>query len=96
MPITDTSSGATSPFRIYDIIVVIALQNTDREVADEFVAARDVRELDPATIEVTQDVVAQTDHEAYRCGVNLVSAILDAAGLVDQYSFGDVRLEVAR
>jgi 6-phosphogluconate dehydrogenase len=94
MPTTDTSSETTTPTGIYDIVVVITLQNTDREIADEFVAARDVRELDSGTIEVTQDVVARTDHEAYRCGVNLVSAILDAAGLVDQYNLGDVRLGV--
>ncbi|TKX37087.1 hypothetical protein EXE51_08440 [Halorubrum sp. CGM5_25_10-8B] len=96
MPTTDTSSGAPSCTQIYDVVVVIALQDTDRELADEFVAARDVRELNPATIEVTQNVVARTDHEAYRCGVNLIRAILDAAGLVDQYSLGDVRPEVAR
>jgi 6-phosphogluconate dehydrogenase len=90
------SSETTTPTEIYDIVIVLTLQNTDHEIADEFVTARDVRELDPATIEVTQDVVARTDHEPYRCGVNLVSAILDAAGLVDQYSFGEVRLEVAR
>jgi hypothetical protein len=80
--------------QIYDVTVVFTLHNTDREVADEFVAARDLTEIDPATIEIVIDIVASSDHEAYRCGVNLVRATLDAAGLVDQYSLGDVRLEV--
>jgi len=87
-----TTSRSTNQ-QIYDVAVIFTLCNTDREVADEFVGARDLTALDPAIIEVVMGVVAQRSHEAYRSGVNLVRAILDAAGLVDQYSIEDVHVE---
>lgn len=90
------TTSSTTDQQIYEAAVVFTLQNTNREVADEFVAARDVRELAPATIEVVLDIVAPTNHDAYRSGVNLVRATLDAADLIDQYSLGDARLEALR
>lgn len=91
---TTSRSPVTTTDTIYEVSVVFTLHNTDREVADEFVAARDLTEIDPTTLEVVRDVVAPTTEAAYRRGVNLVCAVLDAAGLVDQYSLGDIRVEV--
>lgn len=89
-----TNTGAQTC--IYDVSVLFTLENTDREVANEFATARDVTAHDAATIEVVQSVVAPDIPAAYHRGVALVRAILGAAGLPDQYSIEDVSVEDAR
>lgn len=79
--------------RVYDVTVRISITRTNREVAEEFVMAKSVTSVDLDTIEVVQDVVAPDEWEAYRRVCNLVSAILDAAGMPDQYRLKDISVQ---
>lgn len=79
--------------RIYDVTVQIILNRTDREVTEEFVMAKSVTYVNLDTIEIIQDVVAPDALEAYRRACNLVSAVLDAGGLPNQYQFVEVGVQ---
>lgn len=79
--------------RVYDVTVRISLTRTDREVDEEFVMAKSVTYVELDTIEVVQDVVAPDEWEAYRRACDLVSAILDAGGLPDQYQLADIDVQ---
>ena len=87
---TDRKPGREQ--QVYDVVIEITLENTDREVADEFSMALQIRELDLASIEVILSVVAPNQCAAYARGNALARAVLDAAGLVDAYRIGDVYL----
>lgn len=84
------STNTAAQTCIYDVSVLFTLENTDREVADEFVGAREVIAHDGVTIEVTHTVVAPDSRAAYHRGLTLVEAILNAAGLPNQYSIETV------
>lgn len=70
----------------YATAVLITLEQPDRTVTEAFGSARTVTEHDSTTVEVVHDVIAPSKGAAARRGVNLVAAILDAAGLQDQFS----------
>ncbi len=79
--------------QVYSATVRISLNQTEVEVVEEFEMAQSVTYVDLNTIEVLQDIVAPDKQEAYRRACDLVSAVLDARGLQDEYQLAGINIQ---